>query len=409
VPWEELCTMSVREQFVLRAKEPGANIAALCREHGISRKTGYKWIERYDEGGLSALEDMSRRPHTSPLQVSGDVVADVVQLRVAHPTWGSKKLAEILRRKYGSEAPSKRTVARILVRSGLVQQSRRRRQSPEVHFGPPTVQPKTPNDLWTADFKGWWLAASGERCEPLTVRDAYSRFVLAIDVLSTTSAETVKAVFERLFEKYGVPKAILTDGGSPFVAAYGSLGLTTLNVWWLSLGIEHYRSRPATPSDNGAHERLHKDIAAELEAFAALNRRAQQDACDRWRHDFNHHRPHEALAMRMPYEVYRRSDIVFDKAKAIDVVYPSHFITRLVSQVGVIKWRGGSVFISGALAARTVGLEPLTRRQFHVWFAHRRLGLVDFSTTEGVFTPAPWNDGLNERRVGKPSAESNVA
>jgi transposase InsO family protein len=313
-----------------------------------------------------------------------------VRIRSAHPHWGAKKLADLVQRKFGADAISTRTVARILVRAGLVQRARRRQRSTCVHVGAPNVQPKRPNDLWTVDFKGWWLTKAGERCEPLTVRDAFSRYVLAIDVLQSTEQGPVEATFKRLFKAHGLPKAIHTDGGTPFVATSGKLGLSRLNVWWLGLGIEHYRSRPATPSDNGGHERLHKDMAAELEAFAALNRKTQQDACDRWRHEFNHHRPHEALQMRMPGEVYRRSDVEFED-KPVEVTYPENYLVRLVGSTGLATWRHRDFFVSSALGKQLIGLEPLTRQTFNVWFAHRWLGVVDFKSDPPTFTAAPWN------------------
>jgi transposase InsO family protein len=255
MPWKELFTMEIREEFVLRATSPNANIAALCREFGVSRKTGYKWLERFEELGVVGLDDMSRRPKESPLAVSGDVVAELTTIRVAHPTWGSKKLIEVAKRRLpADEVPSRSTVDRILKRAGLVQGGRRRRHPAEDGKPPQkasSVEVKAPNDLWTVDFKGWWLAMDKTRCEPLTVRDAFSRYVIAIEVLPTSSGEAVLEVFENVFSRYGLPKAIQTDNGPPFVASHGVLGLTKLSAWWLSLGIEHVRSRPRTPSDNG--------------------------------------------------------------------------------------------------------------------------------------------------------------
>lgn len=194
-----------------QAPSPGANFAALCREYGVSRKTGYKWLERYDEAGVRGLEDLSRRPRETPLEVSGDVVALIVELRVAHPTWGSKKL-EVLaaRRLPKDQVPSRSTIDRILKRSGLVQPGRRRRRTTPAIATKPDVVALAPNDVWTVDFKGWWLTMDKTRCEPLTIRDAFSRYVLQIEVLSTTSIEAGRPVFEDVFARYGLPKAILT-------------------------------------------------------------------------------------------------------------------------------------------------------------------------------------------------------
>jgi hypothetical protein len=240
------------------------------------------------------------------------------------------------------------------------------------------------------DFKGWWLTKQRERCEPLTVRDAFSRYVLGIVVLNTTKAEPVVAAFKDLFRRFGVPKAILTDGGTPFVMPHGQLGLTQLSVWWLSLGIEHYRSRPATPSDNGGHERMHRDMAAELERFAALNLPAQQQACDRWRHEFNHERPHEALGMKTPDKVYRRSEQPFSD-QPVEPHYPEDFLVRRISGTGHVAVQRRDIFLSWALSRHAVGFEPLGGSRFNVWFSHRRLGQADFSQPKAVFTAAPWN------------------
>jgi putative transposase len=394
MPWKEMCTMGIREEFVLRALSPDANVAALSREYGVSRKTGYKWLERYREGGFLALDDASRRPHESPLKASGDVVARVVSIRTAHSRWGAKKILEILRRELPRrELPSMSTVHRILVRSGLLQplqKRRRRRTRPAVKA--PRVVVKKPNDLWTVDFKGWWLAMDKERCEPLTIRDAFSRFLLNIEVLPTPRSALVRSAFEKTFKKYGVPRAILTDNGPPFVATQGEFGFTQLSAWWMSLGIEHIRTRPGTPSDNGGHERMHRDIAAELEAFASMTRLKQQEACDRWRHDFNCHRPHEALKMKMPVEVYRASEVHFDSKKRIEPEYPEHFLVRKVAKRGAVSWQGIPGQMSHAFVRWHVGLEETARGIFNVWFGSKFLGELDYNKKPVRLTPTSWKD-----------------
>lgn len=394
MPWKEMCTMGIREDFVVRAMAPDANVSALCREYGVSRKTGYKWLERYREGGLIALEDASRKPHESPLKASGDVVARVVSVRTAHPRWGAKKILEILRRELRKrDVPSMSTVHRILVRAGLLQPAqRRKRRKAKAVMGPPRVVVKKPNDVWTVDFKGWWLAMDKARIEPLTIRDAFSRFLLCIEVLPTTKTVAVRSVFEQVFAKYGLPRAILTDNGPPFVAGNGELGHTQLSAWWLSLGIEHIRTRPGTPSDNGGHERMHKDIAAELQAFASLNRARQQEACDRWRHDFNCHRPHEALKMKMPAEVYKPSAVRFDPRKTVEPEYPEHFLVRRVAKRGAVSWHGIPGQMSHAFLKRRVGLEEKERGVFNVWYGHVLLGELDYNQRPVRLVPQKWKD-----------------
>ena len=390
MPWQELVTMGIREEFVLRAQAPEANIAGLCREYGVSRKTGYKWLERFKEQGLSGLEDLSRKPKESPLAVSGDVVAEVVALRLAHPTWGSKKLGELVRRHLSpSEVPSRSTIDRILKRAGLVQPGRRRQPAPpQSKRGAPQVEVHGPNDLWTVDFKGWWLAMDSTRCEPLTIRDAFSRYVLRIEILPTSSVAAVMAVFEKVFTAYGLPKVILTDNGPPFASSHGLLGMTRLSAWWLSLGIDHVRSRPGTPSDNGGHERMHRDMAAELERFAALTRDKQQAACERWRMDFNGVRPHEALGMKTPLDVYRQSKTRYLPGVQSEPEYPEGFHVRRVAKRGAVSWRRKQGFISQALVQRSVGLECTdVSGLYRVWFATKRLGTIDFNKTPARLEP----------------------
>jgi transposase InsO family protein len=403
MPWKELNVMKSREEFVLRAREPGVNFSALCAEYGVARKTGYKWLKRYQSEGLGGLEDESRRPNRSPLEVSGDIVADVVEFRLAHAQWGPTKLAELVRTRRGPESCSARTVARILVRVGLARRTVRRRRQGSAIAAPRPAHDR-PNQLWTVDFKGWWLSQNRERCEPLTVRDAYSRYVLGIVVLGSTSQGPVIEAFKGLFEKYGMPEAILVDNGTPWIQPGSKLGLTQLSAWWLALGIEVFRSRPATPSDNGGHERMHRDMATELEAFRALNRKAQQEACDRWRHDFNHVRPHEALGLKTPAQVYQRSRVKYD-GKPVLLTYPERYILRRVSTCGQVRNLQTYVFLSTALAGYEVGFEPMGKRRFAVWFGHRRLGTVDFDEPHPRrITADPWNTATrpDDESTGSP-------
>lgn len=327
--------MSVREEFVIKALEPGANISALSREYGISRKTGYKWISRFKERGVAGLEDLSRRPLKSPLVVSADVAVEIIAIRKAHQRWEARKIRVILQRSFAEEeVPSERTVVRVLERAGFIQRRRKRRRQSSMPTKKPRILARKPNDLWTVDYKGWWMAWNSDRCEPLTIRDAVSRFVLAAEVLSGTALAPAREVFEAVFRRYGLPRVILSDNGIPFVAPNSRLGLTRLSAWWISLGIEHVRSRPGTPSDNGGHERMHRDMAEELEAFSAMSRKAQQQECQRWRHEFNHHRPHEALGMKTPADSFHRSHVAFD-GKPAEIVYPERFRVFTASKGGL--------------------------------------------------------------------------
>lgn len=370
--------MKLREEFVLKMLAPGTNVAALAREYDVSRKTAYKWCERFRTGGVEALNDLSRRPHISPVRASGEAVLRVLELRRAHPRWGAKKLRHVLLRTARTEiekgeVPSVRTVARILARAGEVV-SRRPRSATDVPREPPHVVAQAPNEVWTVDFKGWWRTGDGSRAEPLTVRDAFSRFVLSLQIMSETSTEHVRPVFERLFEQHGLPVAIQMDNGSPFACTRARGGLTTLSAWWVSLGIRLIRGRPAKPQDNGGHERMHLDVSREVEAVAAATIELQQVACDRWRHEFNHVRPHEALDMKTPADIYRKSSRRYTGPRLF--LYPDDCYTRKVDSGGHIKWRGKAVRVSEALRGQQIGVFPLDEARLGIRFYELDLGEI---------------------------------
>ncbi len=373
--------MKLRHEFVLKALEPDANVAALCREYGVSRKSGYKWLKRFREGGAEALADMSRRPHKSP-RASGEAVLRVIELRAKHPRWGPRKLHKVLARTLPQGAvPSQRTIARILERADMARPARKRRPPQARPEEAPGVEVEAPNDLWTVDFKGWWRSAEGSRCEPLTVRDALSRYVLCAELLGSTRGDAVKQVFERLFEHYGLPRALQVDNGSPFASTRARGGLTTLAAWWVSLGIDLVRGRPGHPEDNGGHERMHADIQAEVERWATRSYDTMQAELDAWRHEFNIVRPHAALGDRVPAEAYRPSPRRFVEPKP--PVYPPGFETRRVSKTGKIKLQGQSVRISQALRGYDVGLKPLAPGTWRLWFYKLDLGDITVSAAPG--------------------------
>lgn len=380
MPWKDQDLVNQRHEFVLRALEPGANISALCRELPVSRKTAYKWLKRFRERGVLGLEELERGPARTPLACTADVAVEVLALRRAHPTWGARKLrAVLLRDRSASEVPSSRTIGRVLHRAGECKPRRARKRRKAARGQAPEVVVEGPNDLWTVDFKGWWRTRDGSKCEPLTVRDAWSRYVLTIDVLEKPSYELVREVFERLFEAYGLPKALLSDNGPPFVATSGQVGHTRLSAWWASLGIRVVRSRPGCPQDNGGHERMHRDMAAELELNPAAEPSEQQKSCSRWRVEFNHHRPHQALEQSTPASVYRKSRRVYPSSPP-ELVYPEWMATRRVSCSGALRWRGYHRHLSTGLAGHNVGVEDLGSKRFRVWFGPECIG-------EGVL---PW-------------------
>ncbi len=364
--------MEIRERFVLRAKSPKESMSGLCREFGISRKTGYKWLQRFEERGVEGLRDQSRRPRLSS-RVAGETVLRVLELHAQY-RWGPKKLHALLRRERVAEVPSARTVARILRRAGIGPKRHRLEKIPSsASTKAPSVVAQAPNDVWTLDFKGWWRSRDGERCDPLTVRDAFSRYVLCARILESHATELVKREFERLFREFGVPKALQCDNGEPFAALRARGAMTRLSAWWISLGITLVRSRPGKPQDNGAHERMHGDIMREVQTQPAQTRLAQQRALSTWRRRFNEVRPHEALEMRTPSEVYRRSDRPY--AGPCAPTYAEPWLIRRVSARGFVKIDGALIFIGEGLVGQEIGLEPVDKGH-RAWFYSVDLGLL---------------------------------
>jgi len=368
--------MDRRYEFVLRALSPGANMAALCKEYGISRPTGYKWRDRYREEGFRGLEDRRRGPGRgrSPLRASAEVAISILRLRRMYPTWGSRKLHAVLQRELpADQVPSRRTVERVLQEAGLLTPRRVRRRRTHAPGEAPDVEFLEPNDLWTVDFKGWWRTGDGRRAEPLTVRDAYSRFLLCVELVDAPSLQAVRPVFESLFIDYGLPRALQTDNGSPFATTRSLAGLTQLSAWWLSLGIRFIRGRVGCPQDNGGHERMHRDMKAELQRHPAWDRRLQQDHCDRWRHEFNVVRPHQALGMKTPASVYQRSPRLLPTTPPTPA-YPDDYLVRLVTSQGSVRYMGFQRSLSKALGGHHVGFQPLPHKRFRVWFYDLCLG-----------------------------------
>lgn len=370
--------MALKIEFVERASRRGVKMAPLCREYGISRETGYKWLRRYRDLGYEGLEEESRRPGSSPLALAEQLVVAVLEAREAHPRWGAKKLRNLLQRKYGDSTPGRATIERVLSRVGLVRRRRKVRPANVVERAPEAVA-KGPNDVWTVDFKGWWRTLDGSRCEPLTVRDAFSRYVLCAKAMPNTSMAGVRQEFERLFRRYGIPRAIQCDNGTPFISVTSRGGLTQLSAWWVSLGIQLVRSRPACPQDNGAHERMHRDIRADVQAFPSSHRQAEQRAIDRWRQEFNHVRPHEALGGKVPSDLYRAGP-----RRSLALVrydYPVGWLVRRVFGKGLVCLHNEQRVVGRALVGYRIGLEPLEAGLHRVWFGELDLGDLQPSLT----------------------------
>lgn len=395
MPWRTQQVMDLRMEFVRKAMQAGVNFRALCEETGISPKTGYKWKRRFEAEGKMGLGDLSRRPHHNPGQAPEAVVCELVRLKQGHRTWGPRKIRDLYRRLHGTP-PSVSTCKRILAKAGLVEPRRVRQRSETGHLRVGAVA-RAPNDVWTVDFKGWWRTGDGERCEPLTVRDAHSRCVLCAQAMARNTTELVRVQFERLFQAHGLPGVIRSDNGPPFAAQRALLGLSRLAAWWLALGIDLDRSRPGHPQDNGAHERMHRDLRAEVQAVMAGSVAEQQAALDLWREAFNRERPHEALGMKTPAEVYVRSSRTYTGTPNV-ISYGPEYLVRRVNGRGIIQLHGQMLFISECFCGWDVGLKPDGHDFLEVWFAQLQLGRIDLTTAR--FLPVPSH--RQEPRSGRP-------
>lgn len=364
--------MNQRTEFVLRAMKTD-NFRELCQEYRISAKTGYKWRERFLQYGVNGMAELSRRPKSSPKGLEEAVVCAIVRLKERHRHWGPRKLRKVYERMHEG-VPSESSFKRVLERAGLVEarRVRARAQSGRLYSGRKAMGP---NEVWTVDFKGWWHVGGSKRCEPLTVRDEFSRYVLELRAVADARTQTVRACFDRLFEQHGLPGAIRSDNGAPFASDQGVLGLSKLSAWWVVLGIDLERGRPGCPQDNGAHERLHLDVERELRGKNPVE---QQAGFDEWRRTFNQERPHEALGMRCPGELYQSSERKYEGTPE-DLAYEG-MDSRRVAKWGSISLGHQLVFISGALAGWSVGLEPCGPAQYKVWFGRLLLGQVDQAT-----------------------------
>lgn len=379
MPWKEPHVMEIRTEFVLLAMKRDQSFRSLCKSYGISPKTGYKWVERHRELGRKGMANSSRRPRTSPTQLEENMVCEIVRIKGLHRTWGPKKIQMIFEREHG-EAPSLSSFQRVLEKSGMVEKRVARKVGAASERLQGVPKAKAPNDVWTVDFKGWWwITKEKVVCQPLTVRDEYSRYLLGFDALKTTCTTQVKRSFEQLFKTYGLPKAIRSDNGPPFASVHSPLGLSRLSAWWLSLGIRLHRSRPGHPQDNGAHERMHRDIAHEIEACAKGNHRDHQIVFDLWRQEYNEERPHEALGQKCPVDFYKESTKLYAGTE-LAWEYPENYITRKVNSCGRIWIENQVLFLSCSLCGYRLGLKSVPKNKLEFYLAGYYLGVIDLPT-----------------------------
>jgi putative transposase len=371
--------MDLRREFVLAASAPSANVMQLCRDFGISRNNGYKWLHRFKAQGEMGLEDQSRRPLNTK-GVSGETVLRLLELRHRYPNWGAKKMQVLLVRSgHKGRPPSTKTIARIFDRAGEPRVRKPRRRLRLVLREHQDLEAHGPNDVWTVDFKGWWRTRDGKRFEPLTVRDAFSRYVLCLRMLSSMAAKAVKPAFERLFQGHGLPKVIRVDNGAPFACTSAPAGLSRLSAWWTSLGIRVSFSRPAHPQDNGSHERMHADMANEMETDPAGTPRAQQRIADLWRQQFNNVRPHEAIGMKTPADLYRSSSLPYRGVRLPS--YPGSQAVRRVTRLGCVHYAKRTVFVSESVSGFEVGVRKTRQGRLAVQFYGLDLGTFDLEAS----------------------------
>jgi putative transposase len=367
--------MDERLRFVARLLE-GEKMAVLCREFDISRKTGYKIFARYKDCGLEGLSDRSRRPYRHANQLPFQVESFIVQLRKEHPSWGAPKIREKLRRTHNDiQLPAISTVHAVLDRHGLVNRARKPRPKSE---GTALSKPTHPNDLWCADFKGEFMLADRRYCYPLTITDFASRYLLCCEALETTKECYAFSVFERAFKDFGLPLAIRTDNGVPFASAGAFFGLSKLSVWWLRLGIGIERIRPGHPQQNGRHERMHLTLKKEATKPAAKNFLQQQAKFDQFISCYNQERPHQALGMKYPAEIYRDSPRAY--AGVGELEYPFHDRTITVTHCGRICIGRRKINLSRAFADQKVGIREVAEKIWLVSFMSYDLGFFDHET-----------------------------
>lgn len=366
--------MVERMRFVVDFGEGLYGVSELAERYGISRKTAYKWLRRFEKEGPAGLE--SRRPVAEEIwnRTPRPVEDAIVAFRRKHVDWGPRKILDTLEGKPAAVGwPAASTVAAILKRNGLVEGKRRRRR--EGHPGPPKGEPEKPNEVWAMDFKGQFRTRNGRYCYPFTVTDLYSRYLLCCDGYLSTEAEGVQTSLQRIFREYGLPESMRSDNGAPF-ASTGIARLTRLAVWMVSLGVTRQLIQPARPDQNGKHERMHRTLKRATTRPPAPNLREQQELFDDFRQEFNHDRPHEALEMKRPAQIYRPSPRPYPE-KIPPIEYPGHFEVRRVSRNGGVKWNGEWLNVGHALIEQNLGFHEVDDGIWDVYFSKLSIGRFD--------------------------------
>jgi len=406
MPWNNGTPMEEITRFVILAQTDRFTVTELCEQFGISRKTGYKHLERYAATGLKGLQARSHRPHAFPQRTDEAVEALILAERRLHRTWGPKKLHKVLQVKHGIEAPPARsTIGEILRRHGL-SVARRRKPGAYQALNDGLTVPTQPNHVWTVDFKGWFNLGNGQRCDPLTVCDRYSHFVLGLRARPDQQFKGTLHAFQGLMRQAGLPEIIRVDHGSPF-ASIGLGRLSSLSIWWIEQGIEVEFTRPASPQDNGSHERMHRDLKAEATNPPSDNLAAQQRRFERWQYTYNHERPHESLDQQCPAEFYQPSARRLNQHDK-PLVYPADYEVKVVSSSGHVAHEGKHYHVGEAFAAKRVGLHLNSAGQTELHFANVHLGNLAYDAEGGRFRPAAYVARPSPKPTAKPSRTSRA-
>jgi transposase InsO family protein len=380
MPWKKVTLMDQKQQFVSLAATGKFTVTDLCLDFKVSRKTGYKWLRRYRAEGAGGLRERSRRPHGCTHQTAEVIERLILRLRRRHPRWGPKKLRRLLRRDHGiRRPPAVSTIAGVLRRHG---QSQRPRLKPGLYDVPrgALTEASYPNHVWTVDFKGWFLLGNGQRCDPLTVCDLFSRYYLACRARPNQQFAGTLRAFKKLMRRHGLPKIIRVDNGTPFASL--ALGrLSQLSVWWINQGIAVEFIRPASPQENGSHERGHRDLKAEATEPPSPTFAAQQRRFDRWQYERNHVRPHEALGQLCPAQIYRRSQTRLNNNDRT-FRYPKTDLVKQISASGHLYHERHNYHLGEVFAHCRVGLRVDSTGRTEVHFANRHLGNLLYDPEE---------------------------
>jgi putative transposase len=395
--------MEQKQRFISLAQTHHFTVSELCEEFGITRKTGHKWLARYAAGGMAGLAEHSRAPRCVSGRTGMEMERLIVSEKRLHLSWGPKKIRRVLMVKHGVERlPAVSTVGEVLKRHGMVKARHRRGSVFKVERGALTA-PERNNQVFGVDFKGWFCTGDGERCDPLTVTDLHSRYLCRVDGLPQATTRWTQQSFRALFRRQGLPEIIRVDNGAPF-ASMGPGGLSKLSVWWIGLGIEVQFSRPACPQDNGSHERMHRTMKAECCQPPSANLAAQQQRFDRWRKEFNEDRPHEALGMRMPAQVYQTSARRLDE-RIKPRLYELGVETRMVSANGFVALNGGNCYVGESFAGVEVALEEEEKSGLiQVRYANVKLGSLERSANARL-RPPPYSERWKSKTCAGPESK----